>query len=262
MKKNHLNLAIKISFILLVFYALSFNLIIIFLEANDLKYRDLWKWWLHSLSYFTNQSNILAFIYMFIALINHKKEVKTNKITCYNYLFFSTIYITLTCLMCFIMLLPFALTIKDNNLESGQTWTKIVNSILLHLVSPSLFIAYYFYNCGAKIIFWRKTNFFHLPIMLAYPMIYTLFIFVLPEIVSLERYDIEIKDWKPIKWFQYQTINYEEHHILIVIGSAICVFLTLFLIFYTYIYFNNYFYFKKNKLDLLKPKLKLLTIKE
>lgn len=162
--------------------------------------------------------------------------------------------------MFFIMLLPFALTIKDNDLQSPQTWTKIVNSLLLHLVSPSLLITYYFYNCGTKIILWKQTKLFYLPIMLIYPIIYTLFIFILPEIVALEKYDIELKDWKHIKWFQYQPMNYEERPIFVVIGSVICVFFTLFLIFYTYIFFNNYFYFKKHKFDLLKPKWKLLTI--
>ena len=156
----------KISFItkILIFVTALIGVLFACIYARA----DGYSHWTKRLLYFTNQSNLwIGIICLLTTVVNAKDKVKSEiKRLTYVTKFIFTVSITLTGLIFWVLLAPFA------DQENYNVWT--VASILTHIVVPVLAVFDFFYD-DYKIILTKK----HTLLAIIPPLIYFTFASIL-----------------------------------------------------------------------------------
>lgn len=197
------------------------------------------------ISFFTQQSNIIASLYLFFCFYfhfaNHKFDNRSFLIQ-----LFITCYISVTSIVFTIGLLPSI--IRDSFTYDLKGW---IFTIFLHYINPLIMLIYYFWMSGTfyyKIKIFTKKSLYKIYI---YPIFYFIYAMIRGEIrhndwrihslydkVSLSNFDLEYPYW-------FLNFHHHEYGIQLVVLAFLCVFSLLTSIAYLLIVINNFIFHKR-----------------
>lgn len=199
------------------------------------------------ISFWSVQTNVLAGLWFLYAIFYHNRE-KENKFTNINSQIYITIYITVTFLI-------FWGIIVTNVFENAvydfktRTWSDLIITSITHLITPLLAIIFLIFSLGEQKFSYKNYIFKKSFIMLIYPVSYLIFVIIRAEMIIRDKIGIMISPY-PFVDFYDPILNISRvWNNIILIVFWICLLIT-FLIMYVAI--NNIIYKFKLKRNLVR----------
>lgn len=189
------------------------------------------------ISFWSVQTNVLAGLWFLYAILYHNRE-KDNRFTNTNSQIYITIYITVTFLIFWGIIVTnvFENAMYDFN---TRTWSDLIITSITHLITPLLTIIYLIFSLGREKFSYKNYAYKKSVIMLIYPIIYLIFVIIRAEMVKRDEIDFMVSPYPFVDFYEpiLNISRFWNNFILIIFWVSL---LTTFLMMYVAI--NNAIY--------------------